>query len=186
MKAKQLIILIVAGMLFSMASPAFSSVTFDPVKGTGFIPRGDLQMLLGWNQNMLRDNLKDLAFSFRSVDTYEVVVEWGTGKTKNLVTHIIAVPKHVLINCPSKTKLPGIEESEGFALTGCGAIVSETRVPARGDYFSDGDEVHPIKSVRLIASTGIGLTVSYAENSYPIHYIGFLFDNSLTIRKIKK
>ncbi|MGB8492492.1 MAG: hypothetical protein WCE64_15665 [Bacteroidales bacterium] len=186
MKAKLWISLIMAGMLYGMTTPAFSLVTFDPVKGTGYIPRSDLKLLLGWNDSMLRNNLMDLAFAFKSVDTYEVVVEWGTGKTKYQAKHIITVPRYMSINCPAKTKMPGVAESDGITLTGCGAIISESKVPRRGEYFSDGNEAHPITSVRLIASTGIGLSVSYADNTYPLCFFDFLFDNSIAIRKIDK
>ncbi|ALC89376.1 hypothetical protein AM500_05950 [Bacillus sp. FJAT-18017] len=63
-----------------MAGSVFASVTFDASTGTGFVGKGDVQTVLGWNNSQLQAGAGGLKFTYVTVDTYEVTVRvdyWG-------------------------------------------------------------------------------------------------------------
>ncbi|HMB92682.1 MAG TPA: hypothetical protein VKP65_17655, partial [Rhodothermales bacterium] len=54
--------------LVAMATaPAMMTVTFDPLLGTGFAGKGDVQLALGYNNKQLQDNAGSLVFTASSV-----------------------------------------------------------------------------------------------------------------------
>lgn len=66
-------------ILFSGA--ALAAVTFDPGTGTGFVGKGDVQDVFGWNNKQLQDNAESVQFRASS----EVVTEvsWTCTNTNN-------------------------------------------------------------------------------------------------------
>jgi hypothetical protein len=73
--------LAVLGGTAALFAIAMAAVTFDPVTGTGFVGKGDVQLALGWNNRQLQDNADNLQFEVIS----EVVTEvsWTCTNTNN-------------------------------------------------------------------------------------------------------
>ena len=72
-----------AALLMSVA-PVFASVTFDPQTGAGFVGKGDVQTVLGWNNAQLQDNAGSLAFAAESTTVTEV--SWVCTNDRNEMT----------------------------------------------------------------------------------------------------
>jgi hypothetical protein len=51
---------------------AYAAVTFDPVSGTGFVGKGDVQSALGYNNAQLQEAAADLVFAYDSTVVTEV------------------------------------------------------------------------------------------------------------------
>lgn len=58
-------------LVMALAIPAFAAVTFDPATGTGFVGKGDVQLVYGYNNKQLQDNAGKVQFRAHS----EVVTE---------------------------------------------------------------------------------------------------------------
>lgn len=56
-----------AAALALAATAAFAAVTFDPATGTGFVGKGDVQLVFGWNNKALQDNADFIDFRLNSV-----------------------------------------------------------------------------------------------------------------------
>jgi hypothetical protein len=50
---------------------ALAAVTFDPATGTGFVGKGDVQLVFGWNNKALQDNAGSVDFRSASTETSE-------------------------------------------------------------------------------------------------------------------
>jgi hypothetical protein len=46
----------------AMAFAVAAAVTFDPDTGEGFVGKGDVQLVFGWNNKQLQDNAEDVEF----------------------------------------------------------------------------------------------------------------------------
>jgi opacity protein-like surface antigen len=55
----------------TIAAAAFAAVTFDPATGTGFVGKGDVQLVYGWNNKQLQDNAGSVQFRANSVSETE-------------------------------------------------------------------------------------------------------------------
>ncbi len=55
-----------------LMAPASAAVTFDPDTGTGFVGKGDVQTVLGWNDRQLQANADNVDFSATSTTVTEV------------------------------------------------------------------------------------------------------------------
>jgi hypothetical protein len=61
-----------AAVVFALSATAvFAAVTFDPETGEGFVGKGDVQLVYGWNNKALQDNAELVEFRANS----EVVTE---------------------------------------------------------------------------------------------------------------
>jgi hypothetical protein len=71
----------VIGAFVLMLSTAAAAVTFDPATGEGFVGKGDVQDVFGWNNRQLQENADDVEFRASS----EVVTEvsWICTNTTN-------------------------------------------------------------------------------------------------------
>ena len=54
------------------AGAVFAAFTFDPATGTGFVGKGDVQLIYNWNNKQLQDNAKLVDFRASSTS----VTEW--------------------------------------------------------------------------------------------------------------
>jgi hypothetical protein len=59
-----------------LAVGAFAAVTFDPATGTGFVGKGDVQLVYGWNNKQLQDNASTVDFRVSS----ESITSWTCSK----------------------------------------------------------------------------------------------------------
>jgi uncharacterized protein YfaS (alpha-2-macroglobulin family) len=71
MRAKLLVLVVLAAVVVLAASAVSAAVTFDAETGTGFVGKGDVQLVFGWNNKQLQDNAELLQFRANS----EVVTE---------------------------------------------------------------------------------------------------------------
>jgi hypothetical protein len=53
-------------LLGASSQNALAAVTFDPETGEGFVGKGDVQEVFGWNNKGLQDNAKDVQFRVSS------------------------------------------------------------------------------------------------------------------------
>jgi hypothetical protein len=63
-----------AAALAACATTASASVTFDPLSGTGFVGKGDVQLTFGWNNAVLQRNVDGI--EFRSSRTVTIDITW--------------------------------------------------------------------------------------------------------------
>jgi hypothetical protein len=68
---KKSVALIVGVAALTVTGSALAAVTFDPATGTGFVGKGDVQLVYGWNNKALQDNAGAVQFRASS----EVVTE---------------------------------------------------------------------------------------------------------------
>jgi hypothetical protein len=68
---KKLPFLAAAAALVATASVAYAIVTFDPITGAGFVGKGDVQLVYGWNNQALQANEGSVMFRATSVSTTE-------------------------------------------------------------------------------------------------------------------
>ncbi|MFN3514759.1 MAG: hypothetical protein ACK41C_17070 [Phenylobacterium sp.] len=55
-----------------ISSAALAAVTFDPATGTGFVGKGDVQLVYGWNNKALQDNAGSVQFRANATTVTEV------------------------------------------------------------------------------------------------------------------
>ncbi len=82
MKSKSMLITVVTLVAILLTvTVAFAAVTFDPATGTGFVGKGDVQLIYGWNNKQLQDNAANVQFRANS----EVVTEvsWTCTNSNN-------------------------------------------------------------------------------------------------------
>jgi hypothetical protein len=67
-------IALVTGLVaaLTIAGAAFAAVTFDPATGIGFVGKGDVQLVYGWNNKGLQDNAASVQFRANSEVVSEV------------------------------------------------------------------------------------------------------------------
>ena len=68
-----------AALMFASAI-ASASVRFDPPTGNGFVGKGDVQLVYGWNNKQLQDNAASVGSSLRPSVT-DCSVARGSGRT---------------------------------------------------------------------------------------------------------
>jgi hypothetical protein len=60
------IVTLAAVVAFASAA-TYAAVIFDPDTGTGFVGKGDVQLVFGWNNKALQDNAEFVEFQVHSV-----------------------------------------------------------------------------------------------------------------------
>jgi hypothetical protein len=69
---------------FSFTTIAYAAVTFDPESGKGFVGKGDVQEVLGWNNKQLQQGASSLEFTFVSETVSEVSWECTNDRNENI------------------------------------------------------------------------------------------------------
>jgi hypothetical protein len=168
---KSLLAAVAATTLF--ASAASASVIFDSNGGTGFVGKGDIQVLYGWNNQKLQQNAGGVAFSYDATDVYDVECYWETVTGQGrIIVHDINVPRHTRVN--ASVAYDARRNSSGkngditcFNLSGFGSTTTNGTVPAVGGTCPGQSQVATIIAVTLVSSSG-GLSVSWGGTSYPL------------------
>jgi hypothetical protein len=57
-----------------LATLAYAAVDFDPATGTGFVGKGDVQLIYGWNNKQLQENVDKVRF--QAVTKFERTATW--------------------------------------------------------------------------------------------------------------
>lgn len=165
-------ILALAGVLtLAIAGAAAATVTFDSSTGRGFVGKGDVQLVFGWNNAQLQANAGGVTFSYDTVDRYEATCTFVTGEgTRGERTHDIDIPRHTSISSGILYDARTHRQIDGFILNGfSGTPTLGGTVPVVGEacVAEDGDGVAQNgtwSAVTLLGSTG-GLYVNYGGNS---------------------
>lgn len=146
----------------ALAAPASAAVTFDPVTGTGFVGKGDVQLAFGWNNSQLQGNASNLTFTYESEATYDAVCEWVTGEgKKGQKTHTVSQKK--------KTSLENViaydarlkNQVTGFKLTGKEPTTTTGTVPVVGAECLGEGANGTYVSVTEVGSESGGLYVNH-------------------------
>lgn len=151
-----------------IASAASAAVIFDSATGTGFVGKGDVQILYGLNNAQFQNNVSGISFGYDTTDTYDVTCEWDTG-TRNVVHHIVSHPTHTSVTSSvayDPRQVKGQKQITGFNLTGFGGTISDGTVPTVGGSCVGGAD-GLITAVDLVSSDG-GLTVTYGGVTNPL------------------
>jgi len=117
------------------ASGASAAVTFDQITGTGFVGKGDVQLVYGWNNHQLQANAANVSFSYSSEDKYSAVCTFTTGEgTRGERIHNISHKRTAQVNNTVERELRKnkLGDVTGFTLTGYGAQSSSGSVPVLG------------------------------------------------------
>lgn len=164
-------ILAFALMALSLLAPSASAaVSFDPVSGTGFVGKGDIQALFGWNNASLQKNASGVTFTYDATDNYEGVCTFTTGEgTRGEKIHNVEHKQTASVNSSVAYDARTMKQITGFNLTGFGSVSGSGQdVPVVGGPCM-GNEGHDgvWTSVTLISSAG-GLSVNFGGVSLPL------------------
>lgn len=113
----------VASLAF--AAPASAAVTFDPVTGTGFVGKGDVQQVFVWSNAELQKSAGQVSFATESAEVTEV--SWECTNQKNE-----KIQERARTTSTSKTALvshiarDNKKQITGFKLTGPGQVLSSS------------------------------------------------------------
>jgi len=157
--------LFVAAAAAVVATAALAIVTFDPVTGSGFVGKGDVQIAFGWNNAQLQNKVTagGLTFTYNDAATYDVVCEWDTttGQGK-IIHHDITIPRHRNINSAIEYDKRVRTQITGFILKKySSAIVVDGAAPQVGDGCPGNSDHGLVTEVTLTGSTAGGLYVNY-------------------------
>lgn len=78
---KTITILAACVALAVFASAGFAAVTFNAADGTGFVGKGDVQLVYSWNNKTLQDNAGSVGF--RAASEVVTEVSWVCTNSKN-------------------------------------------------------------------------------------------------------
>lgn len=130
--------------LMAVAAPAMASVIFDPATGTGFVGKGDVQLVFSWNNKVLQDNAFAVDFRVNSVSettwTCTKIVMQGNDETREIVQQRSTTSTaQGLVTTVARENSKGKDGAvTGFYLTGYeGAPVLGTDGPAPGSCPAD-------------------------------------------------
>lgn len=144
------------------AAAAFAAVTFEPVSGSGFVGKGDVQLAFGWNNKQLQDNASFVTFSTEQTTQYSVTCEWETitgGKESKVIPHAVTIKKsrnvQGAVNADPRV---GKSQFTGFNLHGYGpATETGGMVPVVGESCP---MAHATAEVTEVTATSSPLTLS--------------------------
>lgn len=154
----------------AVATAAFAAVTLN-ANGTGFVGKGDVQLVTGWNNQQLQAHAPTVKFAAEVTDTYAAVCSWITGEgTRGEKPHNVTHSRTVAVNSAVDSTLRRNAQSDvnGFILTGYGtSVTTGGSVPVAGG-ACNGNDGHggTWSSVSQPISTGALYVVGYAT---PIH-----------------
>jgi hypothetical protein len=106
-----------------VAVAAFASVTLNP-DGTGFVGKGDVQLVYGWNNKQLQDNAGSIHFRVNSVS--QTTWECKNSNNEHIQQRHCTTTTQGLVSCTAREKT----QITGFNLTGyVGAPTTSTQGP---------------------------------------------------------
>jgi hypothetical protein len=107
-----------------VTTAAYAATTFDPETGTGFVGKGDVQLLYGWNNKQLQENAESVQIRVNS----EVVTEvsWICTNSSNQNTQVRE--RTTTTSTPGVVTTVGRERNQitGFNLTGYSGTPAES------------------------------------------------------------
>lgn len=177
-RATVVALLAAAAMAVGVGTAA-ASATFDPDTGTGFVGKGDVQKVFGWNNQTLQSSAAGVAFAYSSeTDTqYDVTCEFDTttgGRTPRIVHHVINkkanVGSAVAYDVTKANRNNPRGDVTGFNLTGKANETTDESgsVPVVGDPCPGGQPgLGLITDVAELSSTITQVLTVVAPNATP-------------------
>lgn len=170
MLRKNMLAAVAASALISSA--ALAAVSFDANTGSGFVGKGDIQLLYGWNDQALQRNASGVTFSYNADEHYSYdctfTVEVGRDRVREPRTQTRGTSTTVNSSVAYDTRKNNQGKITGFNLNGFGTTTATGAAPVDGGScpggpFNDGT----ISNVVLTSSTG-GLSVTWSGTTYPL------------------
>jgi hypothetical protein len=124
MRAKLLVLVVLAAVLVLAASAVSAAVTFDAETGTGFVGKGDVQLAFGWNNKALQDNANSVQFQAESVVVTEV--SWICTNSNNQNTQERERTTTISIQGVVSAAARERNQVTGFTLTGYSGTPTES------------------------------------------------------------
>jgi hypothetical protein len=135
------------------ASSSLAAVTYDSTTGTGFVGKGDVQQVLGWNNAELQKQAGNLVFTYETVESYEITVEWTTGEgKKGQKTHTTDHKRTSEITSSLDSTARKANQFTGFFLNGVKEQTVSGAIPKLGEEYP-GESGHIVTDVRVVSST---------------------------------
>lgn len=143
------------------------TITVDSSTGVGFVGKGDVQLVFGWNNAVLQANAEILTFSYDSNTTFDVTCEWETGMGMGLQIHQQTRSDSAVITSSVTYTTRKHAQVDGFNLEGFGTITSTGDVSEVGDtcpFLGAGTDA-VVTVVTMSGSEG-GLYVHFGEEKH--------------------
>jgi hypothetical protein len=161
-----------AACLFAATAAANASVTFDPVTGTGFVGKGDVQLAFGWNNAALQKNASGVSFSYQIRQDYVAVCTWTTGEGTNgekehNVSHTRKFSVMASISYDARVR----NQITGFILKGIGTETSVGTRPVEGGPCPGNQGTDGVwTSVTAVGTGTDGLYVGYGGTEVRLNW----------------
>jgi hypothetical protein len=127
----------------ALATAASATVTFDPGTGLGFVGKGDVQLVYGWNNAAAQRNIPSITFSYEKDVSYDATCTWDTvtgGKNSKIITHIVTTSHTFAVSDAVQWDARVHNQIDGIFLTGLGSeTVTGSPPPNVGDSCVGGD-----------------------------------------------
>lgn len=158
--------------LTMLAGSSLASVTFDATTGTGFVGKGDVQTVLGFNNKAMQAVAPaGITFGYDSTTTYTFTCTWETGQEDKRKTHTNdkEISSGVAAEITKANKVTG--QYTGWFLNGYATAVdgSDAGYPIDADCGAAGNEMKSIVPGSVeSSSTGTGLYFQHLGVRYPL------------------
>lgn len=141
--------------LLLTAGVALGMITFDPSTGTGFVGKGDVQLVYGWNDQQLQANAEAVEFRYQSTET----VSWTCYKDGDITKQDQTRTRTQGVNGDVLRELRknGLGKVTGFNLTGWDGEATEV---SAGPPYHSCPNFWEIIGEDEVSSSGQGLEVS--------------------------
>jgi hypothetical protein len=121
---KKSVALIVGVAALTVTGSALAAVTFDPATGTGFVGKGDVQLVYGWNNAQLQTNAPSV--QFRALTTEVSETTWtckrDTGEQTQERTRTTTTSTQGVVSSIARVK----NQITGFNLSGYSGSPTQT------------------------------------------------------------
>jgi len=144
---------------------ALAAVTFNPDTGTGFVGKGDVQTVFGWNNATLQRNAAGVSFVYEEETTYAAVCTFITGEgTRGEQTHNVSQRKESNLSSSIQPDPRVRNQITGFNLLGITSTTTSGTVPEVDGACVVGANEGKYTSVTETGSSS-GLFVRYLEGT---------------------
>jgi hypothetical protein len=158
-----------AAAIFTTA--AHATVTFDPATGKGFVGKGDVQLVFGWNNAQLQKKATTsgaIVFTYSESTIYSATCEWTTGEgTRGEKVHSITRTKFFGVLGSVAYDARQRSQVTGFNLNGWTSYEAvQGTVPIVGE-SCPGEGTNGVWTVVIETSSSSGLQADDTTDALP-------------------
>ena len=163
MKRMQIVGLALVGMMATSAA-VLAAVEWTPESG-GFVGKGDVQSLFGWNNASMQANATDVTFVYEATGGYSFECEWWTGPDHNRRHHTNTKTVDMNVNAAVTGTRRVTGQFTGWNLDPLAASTEDVAYPTDADCGAEGNGMKSIVpgSIEPLGSNGGGAL--YAEHN---------------------